>query len=192
MLVLPPEVARERLISPEYRRQQELMHTDPNYGTASKFYAPLVARVVNQYKVDRMLDYGAGKGNLLKTMQAEKLLYRPLKVQHYEPAVREWSLDPEPCEMVACIDVLEHIEPHLIENVLDHLQSLTKRIGAFSVATEPAVKKLPDGRNAHLIVEGPEWWLPKFMERFDLHVFQKTGDEGFFVLVHAKEKALGS
>lgn len=189
MLILPPEVKRERLISNEYRRQQEELHKDPNYGTASVYYAPLIARVVNQYQVDRMLDYGAGKGNLFRTLVSKKLLERPLKVQHYEPAVEQWALEPEPCEMVACIDVLEHIEPHLIENVLDHLQSLTKRIGAFSVATDPAMKTLPDGRNAHLIQEGPEWWLPKILSRWDLHVFQKQPD-GFFLLVHAKDKAI--
>lgn len=165
------------------------MHKDPNYGTASKHYAPLVARVINSYQVDRMLDYGAGKGNLLKTLHAEKLLQRPLKVQHYEPTRPEWSAEPDPCEMVACIDVLEHIEPDLIENVLDDLQRVTQRIGAFSIATEPALKTLPDGRNAHLIVEGADWWLPRIMERFELHVFQRQQD-GFFLLVMAKDKAI--
>lgn len=178
------------MISDEYRKQQEQMHKDYEYGTASKVYAPLVARIVNQYQVDRLLDYGAGRGNLLKTLHEQKLLERPLKVQHYEPSREEWSAEPDPTEMVACIDVLEHVEPDLIENVLDDLKRVTQRIGAFSVATLPAVKKLPDGRNAHLIVEDESWWLPKLMERFDLHVFQRNS-EGFFVLVMAKEKAIG-
>lgn len=187
MLILPPDVRRERLISDEYRLQQEQMHRDYEYGTASKFYAPLVAKVINQYQVDRMLDYGAGRGNLLKTLAENKLLERPVKVQHYEPAVEEWSQEPDPCEMVACIDVLEHIEPHLLDNVLDDLKRLTRRVGAFSVSTEPAKKILPDGRNAHLIQEDAQWWLPKIMERFELHVFQKTGD-GFFLLVMARNE----
>lgn len=185
MLILPPEIARTRLISDDYRRQQEQMHATYEYGTASKYYAPLVARVVNQYQVDRMLDYGAGRGNLLKTLKEQQLLERALKVQHYDPAVEEWSIDPDPCEMVSCIDVLEHVEPHLIDNVLDDLQRVTQRIGAFSVSTEPAKKVLPDGRNAHLIQEDAQWWLPKLMERFELHVFQRSPD-GFFVLVHAR------
>jgi hypothetical protein len=189
LLILPPEVRQERLISNDYRRQQEELHKDPNYGTASIHYAPLVARVINQYQVDRMLDYGAGKGNLFKTLVKDKLLQRPLKVQHYEPSNPEWAFEPDPCEMVACIDVLEHVEPHLIENVLDDLQRVTQRIGAFSIATEPAMKTLPDGRNAHLIVEDMGWWLPKILERFDLHVLQRQAD-GFFVLVMAKEKAI--
>src|SRR6476661_8944077 len=102
MLILPDHLKRERLISPEYRRQQEQMHEQYEYGTASKFYAPLVARVINQYQVDRLLDYGAGRGNLLKTIQSQKLVERPLKVQHYDPAVEAWSMEPDPTEMVAC------------------------------------------------------------------------------------------
>lgn len=185
MLILPPDVARERLISDDYRRQQEEMHEKYEYGTASKFYAPLVAKVINQYQIDRLLDYGAGRGNLMKTLVEQELLERPIKVQHYEPAVEEWSSEPDPTEMVACIDVLEHIEPLLLENVLDDLQRVTQRIGAFSVSTIPAHKTLPDGRNAHLIQEDESWWLPKIMSRWDLHVFQRTPG-GFFLLVMAR------
>jgi hypothetical protein len=86
--------------------------------------------------------------------------------------------------MVCCIDVLEHIEPDLLDNVLDDLKRVTKRIGFFTVSTSPAEKTLPDGRNAHLIQAAPEWWLPKFMERFELHVFQRTPD-GFCIVCMA-------
>jgi hypothetical protein len=45
---------------------------------------------------------------------------------------------------------------------------------------------LPDGRNAHLIQEPPEWWLPKLLERFDLYTFQRMPG-GFAVSVVSKE-----
>lgn len=189
MLVLPPEIRRERLITDDYRKQQEELHKNPDYGRASEAYAPIVAKVINGHQVDRVLDYGAGKGNLLKALVAQKLLDRPVKFQHYEPAREEWAFEPDPTEMVCCIDVLEHIEPHLIENVLDDLQRVTQRIGLFTVATTPAMKTLPDGRNAHLIQEEADWWLPKLMARFELHTFQRQPD-GFLVLLMAKEKVL--
>jgi hypothetical protein len=110
----------------------------------------------------------------------------PMRFQHYDPAVPKWSQAPEPCEMVACIDVLEHIEPALLDNVLDDLKRVTQTVGLFTVSTVEAMKTLADGRNAHLIVEGPEFWLPRIMERFDLHVFQRIPD-GFFVLVMGKD-----
>lgn len=186
MLLLPDDVRKERLISNEYRKQQEELHKNPDYGVASQFYAPLVAKVMNTYGVERLLDYGAGKGRLGATLIGEKLVAHPFKLQQYDPARPEWADTPEPSEMVACIDVLEHIEPNLIENVLDDLQRVTQSIGFFTISTEPAKKVLSDGRNAHLIIEGPQWWLPKILERWELHTFQKQPD-GFLVLVMAKQ-----
>jgi hypothetical protein len=87
--------------------------------------------------------------------------------------------------MVACIDVLEHIEPDLIDNVLDDLQRLTQEIGFYSISTEPAEKTLPDGRNAHLILQSPHWWLNKIMDRFELQTFQVI-EGGCFVIVRPK------
>jgi 2-polyprenyl-3-methyl-5-hydroxy-6-metoxy-1,4-benzoquinol methylase len=182
MLVLSPELQRTRLISDEYLRQQEELHKNPDYGMASVAAASAVSKVCNTYGVDELLDYGAGKGRLAKHLQVD----HPMRLQMYDPAIPKWSETPDPTEMVACIDVLEHIEPHLLENVLDDLKRVTKRIGFFTISTVPAGKTLSDGRNAHLIQCPPEWWLPKILERWDLHVFQRTMD-GFFVLVMARE-----
>ena len=52
------------LISAEYRRMQQVLHENPNYGVASLEYAPLVADVVEALGVMEVLDYGAGKGRL--------------------------------------------------------------------------------------------------------------------------------
>ncbi len=185
-LILPDDVKKDRLITPEYRQMQKTLHENPDYGVASQYYAPLVARVMNQFHVTQLLDYGAGKGRLGKTLMDNKLVDHGFLIQHYEPSNPDWADAPEPMEMVACIDVLEHIEPDLLDNVLDDLQRCTLSIGAFTVATEPAMKTLPDGRNAHLIVQPASWWLPKIMERFELHSFQKMQD-GFFVLVMPHE-----
>jgi hypothetical protein len=44
---------------------------------------------------------------------------------------------------------------------------------------------LSDGRNAHLIQQPPDWWLPKFMSRFELAMFQKM-PQGFWVVMQAQ------
>jgi hypothetical protein len=171
------------LISEEYRQMQQVLHENPDYGVASIQYAPLVAQVLEATGASELLDYGAGKGRLGITLREH--VQRPLVVHHYDPAIPQWSAPPSPCGFVACIDVLEHIEPHLLDNVLDDLQRVTVGIGVFTVHTGAAVKVLPDGRNAHLIQQPPSWWLPKFLERFDLVTFSRM-PQGFWVGVEHK------
>jgi len=170
------------LYSEEYQKQQEALHENPHYGKASIHYAPMVSELMNKLEVHHLLDYGAGKCNLGKHLKVDhKFTY-----QAYDPGVPELAGDPVPAEMVACIDVLEHIEPDFLENVLDHLEALTEAVLFCTVCTAPAKKTLPDGRNAHLIVRPIEWWLPKIMERFDLQACQVTGPHTFYVLAYSK------
>ena len=173
------------LISVEYRRMQEELHRNPNYGVASVQYAPVVAELLKQIGSAELLDYGAGKGRLGETLKT--LMANPPKLRHYDPARPEWSATPQPAPFVTCIDVLEHIEPELLDNVLDDLRRVTASAGFFTVHTGPAVKVLADGRNAHLIQQPPAWWLPKFLSRFDLVVFQRM-PQGFWVAVEAKRQ----
>src|SRR3970040_1026358 len=137
------------LISEEYRRMQQQLHENPDYGVASVGYAPLVGEILQQVGMRELLDYGAGKGRLGQALRQQ--IQRPLTIHHYDPAVPEWSAPPAPCRFVVCIDVLGHIEPHLLDNVLDDLKGVTAGLGVFTVHTGAAVKVLPDGRNAHLI-----------------------------------------
>jgi len=161
------------------------MHENPNYGVASVGYAPLVAQIIEQLGAKELLDYGAGKGRLGIALREH--LKRPLTIYHYDPAVPEWSAPAAPCRFVACIDVLEHIEPQYLDNVLDDLRRVTIGAGVITVETVPALKILPDGRNAHLIQQPPEWWLPKIMQRFELVQFERMS-MGFWVGVERKQR----
>ncbi len=176
-------MAATSLISEEYRRMQQELHKNPNYGVASAMFAPIVAQVMDMIGALELLDYGAGKGRLGEVLQEHSA--RPLIVHHYEPAAPQWSNPPQPCNFVACIDVLEHIEPALLDNVLDDLVRVTVRVGVFTVHTGPALKVLPDGRNAHLIQQPPEWWLPRLMSRFQLLNFSQM-EMGFWVVMEAR------
>ena len=173
------------LISDEYRRLQSELHRNPAYGSASQEYAKLVAEVMTVMGTDELLDYGAGKGRLGAAL--EKMLDRELVIHHYDPAIPEWSDPPAPCHLVVCIDVLEHIEPELIDNVLDDLKRVTIGLGVFSVHIGPALKVLADGRNAHLIQQPPEWWREKFEARFDVKTFNVTPGASFYIIVGPKK-----
>ena len=168
------------LISEEYKKEQENLHKNPNYGVASVSFAPFVTNLINQLQIDEMLDYGAGKGRLAQSIGPD----RRVLIELYDPAMPDYCDTPEPRQFVTCIDVLEHIEPDMLDNVLDDLQRVTKQYGFFTIHTGPAIKVLSDGRNAHLTQENYTWWLPKLWERFKIHQMSHT-KSGFYVLVRS-------
>jgi hypothetical protein len=167
-----------RRISEDYRRLQQQLHENPAYGVASLQFAPIVKRVVEQLGSASISDYGAGKKHLDRALRelGVALDYRP-----YDPAFPEYG-SPRSADLVCCIDVLEHIEPEYLDNVLDELAKITVRHGFFSIHTGPAMKHLADGRNAHLIQQPSSWWLPKLCARLEIDALQKTAG-GFFVIV---------
>jgi len=171
------------LITEDYRKMQQRLHENPNYGVASVQYAPMVAQVAETLGAREMLDYGAGKGRLGETLK--QIMKNPPSIRHYDPAIPEWSARPEPCSFVACIDVLEHIEPNLLDHVLDDLQRVVAGVGVFTVHIGAAQKVLPDGRNAHLIQQPAAWWMPKFFDRFGLLTFDRM-PSGFWIVVDRK------
>lgn len=144
----------------------------------------MVGEIIDNLEINHLLDYGCGHNVSLQTTLKPK---RPFKYQCYDPGVPQYAGDPEPAEFVVCIDVLEHIEPDCLEDVLDHLESLTQQILFATVHTGPAGKVLPDGRNAHLIQKPYEWWLPKFTERWTLQNFNSRSSTGFEVVLLAND-----
>jgi hypothetical protein len=164
-------------ISQEYLAQQKELHKDPNYGVASIMFAPLVKEILLSTHARSISDYGAGKQNLkhaLHNLGKTDFEYFP-----YDPAFPDYG-PPKPGDLVCCIDVLEHIEPDFLPNVLAELRSITRHFGFFSVAVGPAGKVLPDGRNAHLIQKPARWWLPKLCEHFEVRQVQRSQNGYWF------------
>lgn len=174
--------AARQVISDEYRRMQQELHRNPQYGVASIGFAPLLKTVIEKSGAKSLSDYGAGKQNLIKALGdlGVSIDYRP-----YDPAFPEYG-PPQPGELVTCIDVLEHIEPQLLDNVLDDLAAVTVKYGFYSVHTGPARKILSDGRNAHLTQQPSSWWLPRLCQRFEIDALNKT-EAGFYVLVSPRK-----
>lgn len=149
------------LISEEYRKLNAQLHEqNPDFGINGREYVSHIADLAEKIGTKDILDYGCGKGTLA--------MHFPFTVNQYDPAIPRHADLPEPADIVVCTDVLEHIEPDLIGNVLDHLKSLTKKVLFTTVAIGKAKKILPDGRNAHLIIEKPQWWFSVISERLDI------------------------
>jgi len=175
-----PEVS---LISSDYQREQEQLHESGVYGTASIIYAPLISGIIKRMEVTHLLDYGCGsQANLAKHLKVP----HKIRYQAYDPGVPRFAKAPLPAQMVACIDVLEHIEPDYLESVLNDLCRVTEAILFASIDTAPAMKVLSDGRNAHLIQQPMSFWLPKLWDRWELQTVQASSEHSFFVVALAK------
>jgi 2-polyprenyl-3-methyl-5-hydroxy-6-metoxy-1,4-benzoquinol methylase len=155
----------QNLISAEYLAQiSELHANDDRWGTSGDIWATHVAHFAQVNGAKTILDYGCGKGGLVGRLRHILPFYE--RIVGYDPAIEEVAEMPVPVDVVVSTDVLEHIEPDLIDNVLDHIAELAVKGAFFVIATNAAKAVLPDGRNAHLIQEGEDFWLPKVQSRF--------------------------
>lgn len=151
------------LISDDYRQLNADLHaTRDDYGAGGHKWAGEVAKLVEEFGCKSILDYGCGKGSL-----AAELRRSFPDVREYDPAIAGKDTAPSPADLVVCTDVLEHIEPGMVDSVLDHLQKATKKVLLFSIATTPAKKFLADGRNAHLSLHGLAFWEAALCAKFE-------------------------
>lgn len=155
------DAAPAPLISPEYQSLLQQAHAqDHEWGSSAKRRLGEVLALAHELGAGRVLDYGCGKGVLL-----DELCMAGLTVAGYDPGMPEYSAPPATADLLVCIDVLEHIEPASIDAVLAHIATLAP-VAYLVIALFPARKILPDGRNAHLIVQPPDWWLAKLATHF--------------------------
>lgn len=165
------------LISDEYRKLNEELHEKGNYGITAPRHFDLITKLIQLYGARVLLDYGSGTKKHIEKHYGEK--YR---VHSYDPCVPELSGPPPEADVLICCDVLEHIEPEFLDNVLQHISSRFTKAAYLSIATRPAHKILSDGRNAHLIVQPHEWWEKKLLERFTIITDRKHEGESVFIV----------
>lgn len=164
------------LISDRYRQLNAELHKElGTYGSSGGGWVKAIKHIAGRYETEDVLDYGCGKGTLAAQM--------PYPIKEYDPAVEGKEALPEPADIVVCTDVLEHIEPECLAEVLDHIRDLTKIRAFITIAIRKAKKKLPDGRNAHLIIKPADWWLLKLTKRFKVVHWDVDNKKGEIVAV---------
>jgi len=155
------------LITDDYRKLNEKLHaTNAAYGTSGNKWAKHVLDLSKVVGSTDVLDYGCGKSTLPQNL--------PFSIKQYDPAVAKYAAAPNPADIVICTDVLEHIEPECVKDVLMDICRLTKELAFLCIAAGPAKKFLADGRNAHLIQENDLWWLGHILPLFHLLQFNTT------------------
>ncbi len=149
------------LLSDAYRElNAELHQREPSYGTTGRRYVDVVRSLARKLSARHILDYGCGKCDLWAALKGE------IEVRNFDPALPGLDARPDPADVVACIDVLEHVEPEYLESVLADLARVTLKAALFTIATRPALKLLADGTNPHRIIEQSPWWLERLGRYF--------------------------
>jgi len=148
------------MISKEYQKTLRNIHKKTPFGKRAKIPSHL-KKFIAACQPKSILDFGCGKGKLVETLNES---YPMLDITGYDPANPEFHKVPDQIDMIIGTDVLEHIEPKYLDEVLNFLYNKAK-YNYHLISCAPAKLILPDGRNAHLIQETPDWWRKKFLEK---------------------------
>jgi len=161
-------------ITPEYLALNRELHARGEYGVSGTRWAATVLQIAGMLGTRDILDYGCGQRTLEQSLG--------FAIRNYDPCIAGLDTPPQPADLVVCTDVLEHIEPACLDEVLDDLQRLTLKAALLVIANRPARKTLPDGRNAHLIQQGRDWWLKRLALRFSIHQIEGNDTELVFIV----------
>ncbi len=139
-------------------------------GHSTLAFAKLIRDIINKNQIKSMLDYGSGKGFYyenpfnIKGLKIDSLKnYWGIEIDLFDPCYKKNSLIDENklYDLVVSIDVLEHIPSQDIDWVLEKIISKAKKFVFLNVACYSAVALLPNGENAHINVNNPNWWHEK-------------------------------
>lgn len=158
--------------TPEYAAMQAQMHTRGDYGThgerhLSRAAIPILGLWETLKRTVKVLDYGCGGGQLGRTLRQ---MLNCATITDYDPFHPEWGGDREVELHDFCysFDVFEHVEEICVDNVIDWIADHIKYGAYFEISLVAALKELPDGRNAHITIKSPEWWIRKMKRRFNI------------------------
>lgn len=155
-------------ITPEYKTLNQEMHREGKFrGGQTLRHKDAIRDFAKALGAATVLDYGCGPA----------LLSGVMDVTNYDPCVPKYSSEPDPHDLVVCLDVLEHVEPQCLDAVMGHLRSKATKGAYLCIATRPdSVKTLPDGSNPHRIVKPAGWWEAEVSKRFLVHRKHNRGN----------------
>ena len=161
--VTKPSAEYTELIE-EYKK----LHKDPTIfpGKSITKYAHYIRSIIRDNKCKTLLDYGCGKGGLYEEENKSKLgkpLHKFLKIKNYtlyDPGLEKFSELPTGMyDMVMCVDVMEHLPTQDLGWIIDRIMSFANKAVFLNIACYEALKKFPNGKNVHITVQEPEWWI---------------------------------
>jgi 2-polyprenyl-3-methyl-5-hydroxy-6-metoxy-1,4-benzoquinol methylase len=158
-------------ISEEYKLLNQQLHKErEDYGVSGHKYANHIIDMEKHAGIKTVLDYGCGKGTLRSALIGKG---SKLEITNYDPCIPEHSTKPTgKFDIVVCTDVIEHIEPEFTDDVLYDIHDYAEKFVVLAISTVPAQKKLPDGRNTHINLRGPNFWARHLINFFQFQQIQ--------------------
>jgi len=159
------------IVNPGYKQQLQELHQDNRFNRSGSKLLKKIQPFLDQYNPSSILDFGCGHGHLIESIQSQ---YPNITVDGYDPgSIQYQTLPTGTFDAVVSLDAIEHIEPELLIVNFEKLDAMIKRCAFFRIACYPAKKRLPDGRNCHLIVEHPDWWRSKLLTIMNVNIVKE-------------------
>lgn len=160
-------MSMDNLATDIYKNQLYEKHIEnKNWGngaslTKLKYFKEFLEE--NQCKT--IIDYGCGKSNFKGFLIEKDYHY---EVTEYDIGIVGKDILNIKADFTVCVDLLEHIEPECLDNVLRHIQKHTLKGVFFSICKVKSHGSFKDGTNLHRIINDEDWWYSKVLQYFKL------------------------
>lgn len=137
----------------------------PGYSIGA--YTAAIRQLVEEHKPERLLDFGSGKGFQYLVRRVHER-WGGLLPYCYDVGVRQLAELPDGTfGGVLCTDVLEHIDEPDLPGIIDTIIGKAEPTGfvLLGISCRPTKKTLPDGRDVHLTIKPPSWWVALLKDR---------------------------
>lgn len=151
------------ILNEPYIDQYRQLHAATRYGRSSEKLLPQLLPEVLELRPHTILDYGCGQSRLVDMLRYDDTV----QTFRYDPAIAEIATLPvSSVDLVVNTDVMEHIPPGDVDDVLAHIAGISQH-ALFNIATAPAGRVLFNGENAHCTVRPADWWAAALARHFE-------------------------
>lgn len=133
-------------------------------------YIENVSELIRVHGIKSVWDYGCGINYIM--VRGIKKMFPEISVSGYDPVFKENTkfthnyITDEPVDMIVSTDCLEHLWENELETCFGYWKKKNPKYIFVSTFNKIAIKNLPNGTNAHKIVQPVDWWKNTLLKNF--------------------------